>query len=71
MNHQINRRGFLKAATFGTTGWWILKNSRSVWSAEANEKLNIALVGVGNQGRGYIGRTARINPDAIPDRNHR
>src|SRR3989339_1995099 len=61
MNCRMNRRGFLKTAAWGATGWCILEHSRSAWSYQANEKMNIALVGVGDRGRGYVNKIAGAN----------
>ena len=48
----IRRRAFLARTA---AGFVILENSRSVWSAAANDKLNIALVGVGGRGSWFVG----------------
>jgi hypothetical protein len=50
MSSQFNRRVFVKGAAWGAAGWWILRGSGSARSYQANEKLNIAVVGVGNRG---------------------
>jgi len=50
METSCNRRRFLSAATAGGTGLLILRNSGSVWGYHANEKLNIALIGLGARG---------------------
>jgi hypothetical protein len=65
MKRRINRRHFLKTASVGTAGWQILGNPGSVWSAEANEKLNIALIGAGNRGRGFVGKVGRANHNLV------
>ena len=54
----FNRRELLKGAAMGTAAWLILRDARSVASYQANDRLNIALVGVGNRGR--------YHADAIP-----
>lgn len=36
-------------------GWTFLRSASSVWSAQANEKLNVALVGVGGRGNWFVG----------------
>jgi hypothetical protein len=51
---QPNRRQFLRGAAAAGAGLVILSNSRSAHSFAANEKLNIALVGVGGRGRWYV-----------------
>ena len=65
MKPHIHRRHFLKTTVLGTAGWQILANPCSVWSAEANEKLNIALIGTGNRGRGFVGKIARLNHNLV------
>lgn len=50
---KTNRRHFLRRAALGGTGVLILNSARSVWSAQANEKLNIALIGVGGRGQWF------------------
>jgi len=52
----MNRREFLRAATCAGTSLLVLGHSRSAASNEASEKLNIAIVGVGNRGT-YHART--------------
>lgn len=58
MTSAINRRGFLKGTAAGTATWLILRDARSVASYQANDNLNIALVGVGKRGQ--------YHADAIP-----
>ena len=60
MNWRVNRRRFLKSAACGATGGLILANGRSVWSYQANEKVNIALVGAGKRGRHHLYTIPRI-----------
>ena len=47
------RRGFLRDAAMGGAGLVILSSSRSARAYAANEKLNIALIGVGGRGKWY------------------
>lgn len=47
MKKSINRRRFISGAAAAGAGLLILRKSESVWSYQANEKLNIALIGVG------------------------
>jgi hypothetical protein len=54
MKSNLNRRAFLRTTAAGGASLLILKNSRSAWSYQANEKLNIALVGVGGRGRWFV-----------------
>ena len=71
MNRSIQRRGFLKTAAAGATGWWILPCSRSAWSYQANEKLNIAVAGLGARGTYHFDTVPRVgqNVAAICDPN--
>lgn len=50
MNTSMNRRRFLSGTAAAGAGLLILRNSDSAWSYQANEKLNIALVGLGARG---------------------
>lgn len=54
MKPNQNRRTFLKQSAAAGTGWLILKNSRLAFAYEANNKLNIAGIGAGGQGRGSL-----------------
>ena len=65
MSCRMNRRGFLNRAARGTAGWLILKDSRSAWSYQAGEKLNIALVGLGARGTYHLGMVPRIGQDLV------
>ena len=48
-----SRRDFLRAAVLGGAGLTILADSRSARAYAANEKLNVALIGVGGRGSWY------------------
>lgn len=50
MNNALNRRRFLSGAVAGGAGLLILGHSASAGSYQANEKLNIALIGLGARG---------------------
>ena len=54
MRSPISRRDFLKSSALAGVGFLILKNSHSVWSYDANEKLKIALIGVGGRGSWFV-----------------
>jgi len=49
MHQKVTRRDFLRSAALGS-GLIILSNSRSAYTAQANEKLNIAGIGIGGRG---------------------
>jgi len=51
---QPNRRQFLRGAAAAGAGIVILANSRSAHSFAANEKLNVAIIGVGGRGKWYV-----------------
>jgi hypothetical protein len=65
MSSRISRRGFVKGAAWGAAGWWILRDSRSVWSYQANDKLNLALVGVGNRGSHHARAVRRLGENLV------
>jgi hypothetical protein len=48
------RRDFLRDAALGGAGLVILSGSRSARAYAANEKVNVALVGVGGRGKWYV-----------------
>ncbi len=55
MDQRIPRRRFLQSTMAGAAGWTILRNSGSARGAPANEKLNLAMIGVGGRGRELLG----------------
>ncbi len=65
MTSQLNRRSFLKGTATGAAGLLILKNSRSALSYQANERLNIALVGVGGRGRWFVGKIPNLRQNVV------
>jgi hypothetical protein len=65
MSGQINRRVFVQRAAFGAGAWWILHNSRSAWSYAANEKLNLAVVGVGRRGAWHASTVPRVGQNLV------
>lgn len=72
MAGQFARRTFLRRSTCGVIGLVILKNSRSVWSYEANEKVNVAIVGVAGRGSWFSNTMPKLaNIVAMCDVNDR
>jgi predicted dehydrogenase len=65
MNKRTNRRGFFKTATAGAAGVLVLADSRSARSYQANERLNIALIGVGERGRGFFEKVKRMEQNLV------
>ena len=61
MTKQWKRRNFLSTAGRAAAGLVILPNSRSVWGYPANERLNIAVVGVGGMGAWNLAHFAGEN----------
>ena len=64
MPHHSDRRDFLKTAAVGSAGL-ALGASQPVWSAPASGKLRIALIGVGERGRGFIRKVADTGQDLV------
>ncbi|MDO8683335.1 MAG: Gfo/Idh/MocA family oxidoreductase [Armatimonadota bacterium] len=67
MSKKISRRKFIKSAAVGGFGFVLLKNSRMAFGFEANEKLNIAIIGCGGKGRSNLGSVAGENIVALCD----
>ncbi len=65
MERQINRRNFFRKTSLGGLGLLILKDSRAAFSYEANEKLNVALVGVGGRGSWFVGAIPRVGANVV------
>ncbi len=65
MKTLMNRRRFIAATALGGAGLSILRNSASARSYQANEKLNIALVGVGSRGKHFIRAIPRIDGNLV------
>jgi hypothetical protein len=65
MVSRFSRRAFVKHAGMGAAGWWILRDSRSVWSYQANEKLNLAVAGVGNRGTWHAQTIPRVGENLV------
>jgi len=65
-----SRRRFLRNAALGGAGLVILSSSRTAFAYAANEKINVALVGVGGRGEWFIDTIPRMeNVVAICDVN--
>ena len=60
MISRFSRRGFLRTTALGGVGLLILKDSRAAGSYQANEKLNVALVGVGGRGVWFVDTIPRM-----------
>ncbi len=70
MNAPLNRRDFLGTAAVGGAGLLVLRNSASARSYQANEKLNLALIGCGGRGTWFVDTIPRMeNVVALCDVN--
>lgn len=65
MKTQINRRTFLSKTALGGLGLLVLKDSRAAFSYEANEKLNVALIGVGGRGTWFVGTIPKLGTNVV------
>jgi len=70
MHTQLTRRDFLRNATWGGAGLVILSNSRLVRGTQANERLNIAGIGVGGRGADDVNGVGGENIVALCDVDH-
>ena len=60
MGSHINRRKFLKTASLGAAGIVILKNSASARTYQANNKLNLAIIGCAGRGHWFVATLPKI-----------
>ena len=67
MEFQTTRRGFLQNSLAVGTGLLVVRDRRSALGYPANDKLNIAAIGVGGQGRSNVGNLASENIVALCD----
>ena len=54
MSQRANRREFLKTTAVGGVGLWVVGSGGSVLGKAANEKVNVAIVGVGGRGKAHV-----------------
>jgi hypothetical protein len=64
-SRRLSRRSFLQLASSGSAAFCILKSARSVTSAQANDKLNIALIGVGGRGNWFASHIPRLGQNIV------
>ena len=65
MTRQTTRRRFLAKTALGGAGLLILPSSLAARTYRANEKLNVALVGVGGRGSWFVGAIPRIRENVV------
>ncbi len=68
---QFSRRVFVKGVSAAVAGSWILPNSRSAWSYQANERLNLAIIGAGRRGQANLEAVTGENIVVICDVDER
>lgn len=72
MSKRSSRRTFLRNAALAGTGLVVMKNSRSLASYQANEKVNVAIVGVSGRGSWFSDTMPKLsNVVAMCDVNDR
>lgn len=69
MKSRLTRRNFIRGAAAGGAGWVILKDSRSVYGAPANSKLNTAHIGCAGRAGCFVG--AKGDCCAVVNDGHR
>lgn len=69
MSRQTNRREFIRTTTAGGLGLWVAAGHMPSRADSPNNKLNIAIVGVGGMGRGHVddGEVKKENVVALCD----
>ena len=72
MKRKLSRRGFLSRSAASAAGLLILRDSQSVRGVPANEKINVALVGIGGRGKWFLDTIPRMeNVVALCDVDNR
>ncbi len=67
MHEKLTRRDLLRSAVLSGSGLIILSDSRSAYTTQANEKLNIAAIGVGGRGAADVNGVSGENIVALCD----
>jgi predicted dehydrogenase len=65
MKIKTTRRRFLKSTLVGGGGLLILRDSRSARGYAANQKLNMALVGVGGRGKWFVNTIPKLGENVV------
>ncbi len=65
MKTQPTRRNFLRTAALGGAGLLVLPNSKLAFAYAANDKLNVAGIGIGGQGRGDLDNIAGAGANLV------
>jgi len=67
MKSRATRRDFLKRSMLPAAGLLVLRDARTAFAYRANDKLNLAAVGIGGMGRGNVGNVSGENVVALCD----
>jgi len=67
MKSPATRRDFLKSSLFGASGVLLVRDSKAAFGYQANDKLNLAAIGIGGMGRGNIANVSGENLVALCD----
>jgi hypothetical protein len=65
MKTHTTRRDFLRTSALGGAGFLVLRHSRLAFAYEANNKLNVAGIGIGGQGRGDLDAIAGAGSNLV------
>ncbi|MBN2291877.1 MAG: Gfo/Idh/MocA family oxidoreductase [Pirellulales bacterium] len=65
MSHRIDRRQLLKSSTLAVSGFWLCNGRALAAGNSPNEKLNIAMIGVGGRGRGNLNDIERTKQNIV------
>lgn len=61
----LSRRRFLRKAGLHGGSLMMIANALSVWTAQANDKLNIALIGVGGRGSWFVSVVPKLGQNLV------
>ncbi|MGE3808686.1 MAG: Gfo/Idh/MocA family protein [Gemmataceae bacterium] len=67
LHSRSTRRQFVKTAALASTGFWLGSSSASRAEQSPNEKLNVAVIGLGGQGNANLGGVGSQNIVALCD----
>jgi predicted dehydrogenase len=65
MSRQTNRRDFIKHSAAAGAGLWVVGSTPSLYSKSANEKVNVAIIGVGGRGEEHVNSIPRAGGNIV------
>ena len=65
MNRQLNRRQMLRVTAGAAAGYWVAVGTDAARGQSANDKLNVAFIGVGGRGRANLEGIAREGENVV------